>query len=195
MASRWPSRTAVTTPGHARTPASSTRLVHVTYLRETSDRTSATRARGDQSPASEHRHAVGQRLGLLQVVRRQHDRAALATRARTVCHSTSRASTSSPTVGSSRNSSCGRPHTAIANCTWRFCPPESLPYGRCASAVEPRERQRLVHGQRVGVVAGASGDSSRTRSSGVRATSCIITPTRVSRRHRPASAPNRRAVP
>ena len=38
-----------------------------------------------------------------------------------------RASMSRPVVGSSRNSSCGRPQIASANCTRRCWPPDSLP--------------------------------------------------------------------
>jgi hypothetical protein len=114
-------------PACARSTAASA-LSQRMALRDTSARMSSTLPVATTRPVGQHRHARGQRLGFLQVVRGEHDGAALARAAsRTLAHKASRACTSRPTVGSSRNSTRGRPQMASANCTCRFWPPDSLP--------------------------------------------------------------------
>ena len=96
----------------------------------------AQRGRGgdlDQPAAGDHADPVGQRLGLVQVVGGEQDRGPGARPGRGSAPRTRRrASGSNPVVGSSRNSSSGRPMMPRATSSRRRWPPESF---GCAPAL------------------------------------------------------------
>ena len=83
------------------------------------------RALGDDPAAVDDRERVGELVGLLEVVRRQQDRQlSCARQSPSSSHIAARASGSSPVVGSSRKSTCGRCTRPIATSSRRFMPPE-----------------------------------------------------------------------
>jgi hypothetical protein len=98
---------------------------------------------GDERPVVDDRHPVGQRLGLLHVVGRQHDGAPLGVDRRISSHRLRRLCGSSPVVGSSRNTTSGSLTSAATMLNRCACPPESWPTGRgaCRSA---RRLEQLV---------------------------------------------------
>ena len=83
------------------------------------------RALGDDPAGADDPDAVGELVGLLEVLRGQEDRRALvACRRRTSSHSVMRETGSRPVVGSSRNSTSGEWISAIARSRRRRMPPE-----------------------------------------------------------------------
>jgi hypothetical protein len=61
-------------------------------------------------------------------------------------------------VGSSRNSSLGRPQIAMANCVRRFCPPESLQVGTIGERLCVRDFHDFIGRQRRRIIAGYQPD-------------------------------------
>ena len=132
----------------------------------------ARRALGEDPAVLDDRDAVGQRLRLVEVVRREQRRSCRGRAAtRTVSHAARRAAGSKPVVGSSRNISSGSPTSASAKSSRRCWPPESVRARRSAASSRPASaitsstsrgariqrrpvRDRLAHGQvRVGAAA------------------------------------------
>ena len=97
------------------------------------------RAVRDDPPAVEDQDAVGELLGLGQIVGGEQDRglALVGEALRRGRGNSRRASGSNPAVGSSRNSSSGRPTMPIATSSRRRCPPESILTFLSACSVRP----------------------------------------------------------
>ena len=98
---------------------------------------------------------------------------------RTTCHSASRACTSRPTVGSSRNSSSGRPTDRQRELHLALLAAGELAVGAVGEALE---RQALDHARRRRRESGSSSPPARAARAGASrraaSTSCIITPMR-----------------
>ena len=104
----------------------------------------ARRALGDDSPVAQDDDAVGQALGLLEVVRGEHDRHAEVAQAGDDLPGLAARRGSKPVVGSSRNSSSGSPTSASATSSRRCWPPESVLAAASARSASPAQRERLV---------------------------------------------------
>ena len=113
------------------------------------------RALGDLAAAVDDRDPVGELVGLVEVLRGEQHRAAVARRAsRIVSHIWPRVRGSRPVVGSSRKISGGRRIRLAARSSRRRMPPENFAIGRSAASSRPNcasrssaRRPRLAAGQ------------------------------------------------
>jgi hypothetical protein len=107
----------------------------------------------DQRSLADHGDPVGELLGLVEVVRREHDRLPRARSERTSSHAVRRADGSKPVVGSSRKTSSGSPTRATPRSSRRFWPPGERLDALARLVGEPGELDHLVHVARPRVVA------------------------------------------
>ena len=112
------------------------------------------RALGDDQPVVDDRQAVGERVGLLEVVGRQEDVVPRSRRPRISSHMRARACGSRPVVGSSRNRTAGRWTMPSPTSSRRRMPPEYVPVAPVGGGFEleggedlggPSLARRLVH--------------------------------------------------